>query len=121
MKCLQCGTEFEAKRVTAKFDTDKCKLAYNRNKTNDTLSKDDTVKTVSVSKEPYKTIDEWIPVAKRNGMSSHEEASERAFAAILEAASHGRGLSPLDQTARWMFKGKWVTVTKNGFTIDEAQ
>lgn len=58
---------------------------------------------------------------QQRGMKSQQEAVDRAFATILEAASHGRGLSPIDGTARWFYRGKWVTVTKNGFTIDNDQ
>ena len=40
-KCIACGVEYEAKRSTSRFCSDKCKLAYHRNKVSVT---DDTVK-----------------------------------------------------------------------------
>ena len=40
-KCIECGGGYEAKRSTSRFCSDKCKLAYHRNKVSVT---DDTVK-----------------------------------------------------------------------------
>lgn len=53
-KCIICDKEFEAKRETAKFCSDKCKLAYHRSKvsvSNDTLNNNDTLNKVSVSND----------------------------------------------------------------------
>jgi hypothetical protein len=65
-ECLNCGALFEAKRSTAKFCSDKCKLAYHRDKvsvTNDTLT---SVTELSVSesqgntKGPVKYPENWL-------------------------------------------------------------
>ena len=45
IKCIQCLKEFKAKRITAKFCSDKCKLAYHRKE----VSVSNSVKPVIVS------------------------------------------------------------------------
>ena len=50
MKCLNCQQEFESQRSTAKFCSDKCKLAYHRKEADDTLrDKIDTLRKDSVT------------------------------------------------------------------------
>lgn len=67
MKCMVCGKEFESKRSTAKFCSDKCKKRYQRglagqNKevsgTNDTLKKvSGTNPLKRITRPPYKVYD----------------------------------------------------------------
>lgn len=56
MKCKSCNVEFEAKRASAKYCSDKCKLDFNRGRDTVSVSKKDTLSvskdTVSVSSEP---------------------------------------------------------------------
>ena len=109
MKCLYCQKEFEAKRSTARFDTDVCRVAYSRvgvsvtkdvpvsvTKTEDSVTKEVSV-TVSVTeKKELKFTDEpieervksyrdlypdstFVPNWVAHGFASKEEAIRNAL------------------------------------------
>lgn len=61
--CAYCGGLFEAKRSTAKFCSDKCKLAYHRDKvsvTNDTLNNITELSVSGNAKAPVVYPENWL-------------------------------------------------------------
>ncbi len=71
IKCIQCGTEFESKRKTAKFCSDLCRVTANRNKdsvTNDTLKEDSVTEPPKIAASASHTftagLDEYQSMMK---------------------------------------------------------
>jgi recombination protein RecA len=54
VKCIECGTEFEAERSTAKFCSDKCRVKWNSKKTEEVLSS--TLGPIPPSDEKKKAV-----------------------------------------------------------------
>ena len=83
-KCLNCNNEFKAKRTDQRFCSTKCRVAFSRNITRNTV-------TTSV---PNDVTSNWVPNWKRNGYKSRK-AVDKALMGIIEQFP----------TCKWMFKG----------------
>ena len=68
--CQNCQVEFEASRETAKYCSDKCRVAYSR--VSVTKEKDVTVKEVSVTDGDKEIRDKLISLFEGEGKSSAE-------------------------------------------------
>ena len=70
MKCTQCGKSFEPQRSTAKFCSNKCKLAFRRNGVS--VSEDKV--SVSDTSSDATEIRGFVPNWKTNGYHSAKDA-----------------------------------------------
>ena len=51
--CEQCGLEYDAKRSTSRFCSDKCKVSFNRNKVTVTTDNPVTLSDVTLTRHTY--------------------------------------------------------------------
>ena len=94
MKCKSCNVEFEAKRASAKYCSDKCKLDFNRGRDTVSVSKKDTL---SVSKDKVSVSSERVSVSKDTVSVSNPEVSvsnpEVSVSKILSVSSEPLSVS----------------------------
>ena len=70
--CTNCGNEFEAKRETARYCSDKCRIAHSRVSVTDSVTKEVSVTRDVTLKEDSKTREWLIEQFKAEGKSPDE-------------------------------------------------